>query len=371
MALVPFRHTLGAKTSKILVIGEAWGKDEEEAGKPFVGQSGRELARMAYEAKLLRNPLPERWLSSKDMIYYWEASGLCLTNVLALRPPNNNLEALCVSKTECGPGYALPGLRQGKYLHPDHLPELSRLFAEIQVVRPNLILALGNTACWAVLRTSKISQIRGATSTATQGSAQGLKVLPTFHPAAVLRNWSLRPIVVADLAKAKREAEFAEVRRPKRMILFNPTIPEIEQWIKDEALHANIISADIETGAQQIKCISFAARRDNALVIPFVDLRDNSGNYWDSLADEQYVWRLVRQILELPCVKLFQNGMYDLQYLLHMGIRPRNCLEDTMLKHHSLFPEMQKSLGFLGSVYSAEPAWKLMRTQSESLKKDD
>jgi len=367
MALVSFRHSVGVKTAKIALVGEAHGADEEECGKPFVGQSGRELARMAYEAGLLKNPLPDRWLSRKDMIYYWEASGLFLTNVLALRPPNNNLDLLCASKKEVGADYPMPGLRQGKYLRPEFLPELERLQAEISEVRPNLVLALGNTACWALLHSTKIGSIRGAIAQ----DGLGRKTLPTFHPAAVLRNWALRPIVVADLLKAKTEGSFAEVRRPKRTVIVNPSLAEIEQWYESEAKHADIISADIETGAGQIKCVGFASRIDLAIVIPFVDLTKPSGCYWDNPLDEDMAWKWVRRILELPCSKVYQNGLYDLQYILHMGIKPKNCSEDTMLLHHALFPELQKGLGFLGSIYTSEPAWKLMRLQSETLKKDD
>jgi len=351
-----------------MVVGEAWGKDEEECGKPFVGQSGRELARMAHEAGLLRNPLPERWLGSRDMIYYWDASPLLLTNVLALRPPNNNMDAICVPKSEANPAY--PPLRQGKYLRPDLLPELARLQAEIQELRPNLILAMGNTACWAIMRSAKISQIRGAVGTAPQGIATGLKILPTFHPATVLYNWALRPIVVADLIKAKTEGAFPDLRRPQRRILVNPTLGEIEAWYEEAQQNASILSVDIETGASQIKCIGFSWRIDAAMVVPFVDLSQPSGNYWEHEGDEHRAWSLVRALLALPCPKLYQNGLYDLQYLLHIWLRTRNCLEDTMLLHHSLFPEMQKSLGFMGSIYTSEPAWKLMRLQQDTLKKD-
>jgi uracil-DNA glycosylase len=367
VALVPFRHSVGSKSAKIALVGEAHGADEEECGKPFVGQSGRELARMAFEAGLLKNPLPDRWLSNKDMIYYWEASGLFLTNVLALRPPKNNLDALCASKKEVGNDYPMPGLRQGKYLRPEFLPELARLQEEISEVKPNLVLALGNTACWAILHSTKIGSIRGAVA-----QAGHQKVLPTFHPAAVLRNWALRPVVVADLLKAKTEGSFAEVRRPKRCVLVNPTLPEIEQWYEGEAKHADIISADIETGAGQIKCIGFATRPDLAIVIPFVDLTKPSGCFWDNPIDEDAAWQWVRRILALPCAKVGQNFMYDLQYLMRVGIRPCNVREDTMLLHHSLFPELQKGLGFLGSIYTQEPAWKLMARQKlqEGEKKD-
>ena len=105
------------------------------------------------------------------------------------------------------------------------------------------------------------------------------------------------------------------------------------------------------------------------MVVPFVDAQGI--NAWDSQEKEILAWRLVKEILEGPTIKLFQNGLYDLQYLLRMGFRPKNCHADTMLLHHALFPEMQKGLGFLGSIYTNESSWKLMRKRNEELKKDD
>jgi len=63
--------------------------------------------------------------------------------------------------------------------------------------------------------------------------------------------------------------------------------------------------------------------------------------------------------------------MYDLQYILPLGIAARANLEDTMLLHHSHYPEMKKGLGFLGSIYTSEPAWKLMRTMKADTEKRD
>lgn len=365
--LVPFRNTSGPKTAKIMFVGEAWGKDEDEVGRPFVGQSGREFARIANEVGLLRNPLPQRYISLKDMCHYWDGSPFLFTNVFAQRPPNNNIDLLCVNKVTAGAGYPMPPLKQGKYVDPKYLPEVERLYAEIDEVKPNLIVALGNTACWAVVHTTKISQIRGTTLLGRGGT----KVLPTFHPAAVLRNWALRPVVKADLLKAAREAEFPEIRRPKRQVLVNPTLDEIQWWIENEGRNARIISVDIETGAGQIKCIGFAARTDFSMVVSFIDFRRDGGNFWPTFAEERAAWFLVRDIMRLPAVKLFQNGMYDLQYILKMGIIPHNCDEDTMLLHHAIYPEMQKGLGFLGSIYTDEPAWKLMRNHKEDFKRDE
>jgi hypothetical protein len=61
-----------------------------------------------------------------------------------------------------------------------------------------------------------------------------------------------------------------------------------------------------------------------------------------------------------------------MNYMLRtVGIAARRMKDDTMLMHHALQPEMEKGLGFLGSVYTDEPAWKFMRAKHETLKKED
>jgi hypothetical protein len=54
-----------------------------------------------------------------------------------------------------------------------------------------------------------------------------------------------------------------------------------------------------------------------------------------------------------------------------MGLRPANVAEDTMLLHHSLFPELPKGLGFLGSIYTNEASWKLMHGLTDTEKRDE
>src|SRR6185503_11641277 len=139
------------------------------------------------------------------------------------------------------PGYNLPPLSQGGYLHPDLVQERDRLLVEISLVRPNIILALGATAAWALLGTSKISQIRGTVADSPFG-----KVLATFHPAYVLRSWETRPIVIADLIKAKAESEFPEIRRIERNVHTNPTLEEVLSY-EHTLLSARLLAVDTET----------------------------------------------------------------------------------------------------------------------------
>lgn len=365
----------------MVIVGEAWGESEDQVRKPFVGESGKELFRMLGEAMPEIEPeLHARicqqhryglaWVRERDV--WFEAAGIALTNVLALRPPSNKLEELCGTKSEVGGD--LPPITKGKYLRLDYLPELDRLRVEIEKLRPNLIVALGNTACWGVLRATNIGSIRGAVTATYDGVFdKQYKVLPTYHPAGVLRNWSWRPIVVADLMKAHRESQFPEIRRPARTILVSPTLAEIEAWTQETlASPPPFLSPDIETASGQITCIGFARSISDAMVIPFWDRSKSDWCYWPDAHTERRALDCVARLLESPIPKVGQNFIYDTQYLTRYGIRPRNVTEDTMLLHHSLFPEMQKGLGFLGSIYTSESSWKLLRKRkADSEKKDE
>lgn len=349
----PFAHSSGPQSARIAFVGEAWGADEERVGLPFVGNAGMEFNRLLAESGHKRG----------------EAF---LTNVFAARPPDNKLPEWCVPKgtaLEIDPTYALPPLSQGKYIHPQFAPELDRLREELNTVRPNLIVCLGGTALWALSSAANIGAMRGTAFYTPFLPMQ--KCLATFHPSYIFKVWPMRPIVLADLIKARAEMDFPEIRRPEREIMIATSLDEIEWWFKQYAEFAPIIACDVETERGQIKCIGFASSRRHALVITFIDPKHPTGSFWPTPSDELAAWNWVERILQLPCKKLFQNGLYDVQYIWKVGIAIANMSEDTMLLHHSIYPEMRKGLGFLGSIYSNEPAWKLMRLKREELKRDE
>jgi hypothetical protein len=133
---------------------------------------------------------------------------------------------------------------------------------------------------------------------------------------------------------------------------------------------ADYYAVDIETLPNSISMIGFARAYNDALVIPFYDDRSPSGSYW-SVEDEIEAWRLTDLLLKKPVPKIFQNGIFDLFHILRAGLRPTLCNDDTMILHHAMYPEMLKGLGFLGSVYSNEIAWKTMRKAGNNLKRDE
>jgi uracil-DNA glycosylase len=329
---------------RIMLVGEAYEEKEEELGAPFVGTSGW----------ILDGMLSQVGLDRRDCY---------LTNVFNLRPkPSNDVKNLCGTKVEGIPG--MPVLQKGKYVLAKYKPELDRLFAEINKVQPNVIVALGATAAWALLRPDRpgIKAIRGAVALTHPALPieRQFKVVPTYHPAAVGRDWSSRPVTIADLDKAKRESETPEFRRPARELWLYPTLDDLAEFERRFILPATDLGSDIETWGNQITCISFGTAT-HAIIIPFISELRPGKNYWPTIDEELEAWNYVRRWSAMkPTV--FQNGMYDIQFLYRSyGIAVPQAKEDTMLLHHAWQPEMEKGLGFLASIYTDEVSWKFMR----------
>lgn len=334
---------------KIVIVAEAWGAEEEIAKRALIGPSGQELLRMLSDAGI-----PQSSIGLK-------------TNVFNLHPPSNNLEYFLTSRgPEASTIYKVP-LVQAKVLKKEFEPELARLFAELEEFRPNLAILLGNTACWALLTDSRISKIRGTISNSSV--LPWLKCLPTYHPAAVLRQYELRHTVILDLMKAREEAEFPDVRMPIREIWLDPTLEDIERFYTDYIENAEYLAFDIETNyGSQITCIGFAPSRDRAICIPFFDQRKPTNCYWGTIEEELSAWELVAKILGSRAKKIAQNGTFDMQHIWQTyGIHIENAGEDTMLLHHSLHPEAPKALDFLGSLYTNTPPWKTMKPKGRSV----
>jgi len=344
----------GPSPSPIMLVGEAPGESEVILNKPFAGASGQELTKMLAEAGIDRN------------VCY-------ITNVFLSQPPRNNSDFFFVSTKEATPeSKSLGAVGKGKYINQLYIDEVYRLRDEILVVKPQIIVALGSVAMWALLGKTGIGTYRGvAESWTSPDPSYNPIILPTFHPTAVLRNWQLRAIAIADLKKAARhlDKDYSDsVSNETLSIKINPILQEIHDFVP-LAYSAPFQSIDVETKANQIRTISFTISPGSAFVIPFWD--SGVGNYWKTLDEEVEAISCIRTILSSPCPKIFQNGAYDIQYIWKTwGVPVLGPLEDTMLLHHALQPELQKGLGFLGSIYLDRPAWKVWRKEHAE-KKDD
>ena len=359
--------------NKIIFLGEAWGKDEDALRRPFVGAAGQELYRMLVAAGFPGENLPYNFVSPFSMTKRWDRFPYPLLNVFNRRPPDpdnkNRAEYFYGHPTDetAVLDKSLPARKIGQskyYVQKKYSPDVQALHDTLNRMRPNLIVALGNTPLWSLGLPQGIGKIRGSIIDSNFG-----KVLPIYHPAAVLRNWKFRTISIIDFMKAKREMEYPEIRTTERFIWTEPTIPDLYSWWNKHGKNTKLLAVDIETLRKtQISEIGFAASPTQALHIPFL-LEHRKGNKvtgfsrYYSREDEILAWQFVKMVLESSVPKIGQNVIqYDAYWLIkEMGFTLHNFVDDVMVKAHCWQPELEKNLGFLGSIFLDEKSWKHIR----------
>lgn len=362
---------------QIFLLGEAYGENEEKIQRGFVGPAGIQLLKLLDEAEVTKLTFQDRTYISRYYKEYdpwlidavWQLHPeLHRSNVFQQHPPGNKLEFFCGGKSEGIAGYG--PLLKSKYVRREFSTELDRLGDEILSIDPNLIVCLGNSALWALTGHTGITKYRGTTVISSH-TISGYKLLCTYHPSAVLRQWEIRPTTIIDLACINREKDFGHVQRPHCEIWIEPNIDDIRRFIKEYILGCPLLSVDIETSGTQITCIGFAPRRDLAIVIPFFDPERTGKHYWPSTELEQECWECLREVLENTTIpKLFQNGMFDIAFIWRtQGIRVMGATHDTMLLSHAQQPEALKGLAYLGSLHTSHGPWKTER-KSDTIKRD-
>ena len=345
-------------------MGEAPSAADAKGGEPFLGNSGRLLSDMLHEARIIR----------RDCY---------ITHAFLDKPPYGDISNWCVKKKEADRQwkelgnegkYPLKGIGSGKFIVPNRLGDLDRLHKELVEADPNVILCLGATALWSLTGSGGITKNRGTVVEVDLGGPRKYKVIPTFHPSYILRKWDGRVIAIADFMKAKMESLSPKVHRPKRELWLSPDLEMMEDfWVHHLACQERF-AWDIETIPRGgfITCIGFGTA-SHAICIPFYDERKEGGNYWDDPKEEVHAWNMIKAWLGGGASKITQNGMYDMQWVWKKhGFFPSGDLEDTQLMHHSMYPEMKKDLGTLGSLYTNEIAWKQLNPARKTIgKKDD
>jgi uracil-DNA glycosylase len=347
----------------IAFVAQSPGKNEVEQLKPLVGASGQLLREICQKAGI-------------------DFDTCARLNVVGFRPPGNDFGFFCGKKADVGgKDYTLPPIASGMYLRPDFLPELTRLKEELEELKPNLVVALGREALWALTGLSGINKYRGALI--ESNLVKGLKVLPTFHPAGIFRQYGNKVYLSLDLFKAKGEGKFKEIQSLSRTINIYPDSPEeLYDWERRASDskyawdHSQLLSVDIEDrtskGKKCIECIGFAFSPFDSLVVPFFSELRPFCNYWQTEEEELEAWDFVDHMLKSYPV-LGQNFVaYDTWVLWQeMGLKTLNFAEDTMIQHHCFQPEMKKGLGVLSSIYCNVPAYKTLKPRGRKIDKRD
>jgi DNA polymerase len=148
----------GNPSADLMFVGEAPGADEDEQGMPFVGRSGQLLTKIIEAIDLRR-----------EDVY--------IANVIKCRPPQN------------------------RNPEPDEIETCEPfLFQQIDLIKPKVIVTLGKFAAQCLLRSEEpISRLRGRLF-----DYRGAKLIPTFHPAYLLRNPSSKREVWEDMKLVKK-----------------------------------------------------------------------------------------------------------------------------------------------------------------------
>lgn len=325
---------VGPPNARIAIVGEAPGAYEEAQLRPFVGPAGNVLEQCLHSAGLIR---PD--------IY--------LTNVVKVKPKGNDI----------APYF------NGKAFTTEGLVWVRELREELDAFRPNIVVAAGKTALAALTGQTAITMYRGYILPTIE-LANVHKCLPTIHPAACLYNqgggdkgsvstrakpYIYRYVITNDLKKARLHSETPELVRPDRQLIYRyDNVHEAIQWL-DYFASQPLVSFDIEVMNYEVSCISFSSDPSIACSIPIAGA-------W-TLEDEATIWRGIQKVLGNPnSVKVGQNLIFDTHFLLtRCGVEVKGAVQDTMIAHSIVWPELPKGLGFLGSIYcGAQAYWKNM-----------
>ena len=150
---------VGNPKAELLFIGEGPGRDEDLQGEPFVGRAGQLLTKIIQAMQMQR-------------------SDVYIANIVKCRPPNN------------------------RYPEPDEVSTcLPFLIRQIEAIRPKVIVSLGNLAAQSLLQTNQgVSALRGHFR-----EYCGIPLMPTFHPAYLLRNPPKKREVWEDMKKVMKK----------------------------------------------------------------------------------------------------------------------------------------------------------------------
>jgi len=326
----------GNPNARVMVVGEAWGAEEERTGQPFMGASGQELNRMLQAAGIGRS---EIWT----------------TNLVNARPAGNDFgEWVALKKKDITPDH-VPF--RDKMVRPIVRLGYESLMQDIDLVKPNVIVPVGNYAMWALTGAFGILKWRGSMLRMSQDSSSP-KVIPTVHPAAVLREWKYRSIVINDLRRVANEQHSLEWATPPRdyRFIIRPSYQKVMLTLAElkrrmDAGESLWLELDLETRAGHIACCGISWSHVDALVVPLMCIENENG-YWGQEEEATIVHALRRVLTHARAKVRLQNGLYDAQYTWRHWLFVPRVAQDTMLSQHTCFVALPKSLAFQSSMYS-------------------
>lgn len=353
---------------EILVIGEAGGKQELDRGEGFVGKAGDVLQKIIFASgipwdKVGRSNVTKRAPDNEDYssegfqtTFYHEVfkettktlkrCGVDVAGVSCGRtakqhtskksPIQHVFEAQVVTKV-------------GKKAEIRPTPELEAwhevMRKELELLKPELVIACGNEALDALCGVTGISKFRGSLLDCTL--VPGIKVMPLMHPSWINRSVQYQEVFISSHIICN--SVIPEIRQVPGRSYEKLTRPDIIQVTNFLRQIDSPFVIDIETRAGSIACIGFAAILRGKTQSICVPLQTTTGPYF-SLDDEVTFWQEF-QAVATKHQMIGHNVFYDLAWLREFGINPVD-IEDTMLLFHRLYPELPKGLDFVNMWFN-------------------
>ena len=307
----------GPMNAKIAIVGEGPGESEIRKGAPFVGGSGT----------LLWNVLRPLGIHRANAY---------VTNVVKRQ----------ISLSRKG--------NEKNLVHRDELDKWIGLCKwELEQLREcEIILCLGNYALEAVTDNIGIMNWRGSVVNITLPNGQMGHVVCTVNPVYAMRELKMEPIFMMDCKKVKLLVE-NKFKPHVVKTLINPSFKEAKDYIRMLNAGKADIAFDIESLNGETACIGLANNAHEAICINWRTGKDNMY----TVREEYELLMLIQKLCDSHKM-IAQNGQFDAYWV---RLKDWLCVQigwDTLLAHHTLYPQLPHGLAFLVAQYTTHPFYK-------------
>jgi uracil-DNA glycosylase family 4 len=314
----------GPLNATLAIVGEGPGESEVAKGRPFIGGSGRllfdtlktigverhaiyttnvvkrqiSLSRFGNEKNVVKQPELEKWIEMLN----WELA---------------------------------------------RLPHLKT------------ILIMGGYALAALLGENKVTHWRGSVIEGAKfpGNRLGTYVI-TINPAYAMRELKLEPVFALDIRNKLRASLEGTYKPYKIETIINPSYNRAIKEIGELKRAGKPTSCDIESIAGETACIGFANDPFRSVCINWRDYKSNRYTRQEE-ADILYaIQDLCDSHREKGVPMIGQNSQFDTYWLRLKDWLSVSFSDDTLLQHHTLYPQLPHNLGFLTSQYTSHPFYK-------------
>ena len=313
-------HPQGPESALIMLVTDSPTEDDQKAGKLFYGRYTSVIKELFSEIKVKIESTYRTSLFKERLVY----------NGTNKKP-----------------------LREAVNLALSHRDYRKLLVDEILNIRPKVVVPLGEISFNFLTGEKSLSNFRGSVLPLRQEIISqdpflsSVKVVPSLSPRDLYVDPSAKVYTRIDYERISSIVNGTFVQEDANVFL-PKTIGEVLEWFHKFKKPLGVL--DIEARFSIPVCIGFSFDRNNAMVVPLID------NKFDKAVLVEF-WKIIEKILQ-ECSWVNQNMKYDLHRLRWFGFQDYRIVGDTALRATCIYPEFEKKLAFLNSIYTDMPYFK-------------